>query len=147
LRKGRIQRTDGTIDKAVWECALLTAVRDEIKWRLSSDNTEKLDKKTEEGLEKLKRWLSENMRVVKPPELLIEIDNELKITRQFLPAARQSAPNPEEICAVIATFMAHGYQLTNVRGTPVSSLFFAAIFRHLVPDRDIWPAVHRLSVA
>lgn len=177
-------QVSGTIDKAGWECALLTAVRDEIKagnisvrmskrfgrfddffissdqwaktreaffkragfpsqpsavpgflknflnnsfdrffnmlpentfakidengWRLSSDNAEKLDKKAEEGLENLKRWLSENMRVVKLPELLIEIDNELKITRQFLPTARQSAPNPEEICAVIATFMAHG---------------------------------------
>lgn len=177
-------QVNGTIDKAGWECALLTAVRDEIKagnisvrmskrfgrfddffitsdqwantrgaffkragfpsqpsavpgflrnslnnsfdrflsmlpentfakidekgWRLSSDTAEKLDKKTEEGLENLKRWLSENMRVVKLPELLIEIDNELKITRQFLPAASQSAPSPEEICAVIATFMAHG---------------------------------------
>ena len=177
-------QVNGTIDKAGWECALLTAVRDEIKagnisvkmskqfgrfddffissdqwaktretffkraglpsqpsavpgffkdflnnsfdrflnmlpenafakidengWRLLSDNAETLDKKTEEGLESLKDWLSENMRVVKLPELLIEIDNELKITRHFLPAARQSAPNPEEICAVIATFMAHG---------------------------------------
>ena len=42
------------------------------------------------------------------PELLIEIDNELKITRHFLPATWQDNPKPEEICAVIATFMAHG---------------------------------------
>ena len=177
-------KVNGAIDKAGWECALLTAVRDEIKsgnisvkmskrfgrfddffissgqwaktretffkraglpsqisavpgflkdvlnssfdrflntlpenaftkidengWRLSSDNSEKLDKKTEEGLADLKRLLSENMRVIKLPELLIEIDNELKITRQFLPAARQSDPKPEEICTVIATIMAHG---------------------------------------
>jgi TnpA family transposase len=177
-------QVNGIIDKAGWECALLTAVRDEIKagnisvkmskhfghfdnffissdqwaktretffkragfpnqpsavpgflneflknsfdrfmnmmpenafakidehgWRLSSDHSEKPDEKTEKGIDILNRWLSENMRVVKLPELLIEIDNELKITRQFLPTARKNAPNPEDICAVIATVMAHG---------------------------------------
>lgn len=177
-------QNNGTIDKAGWECALLTAVRDEIKagnlsvkmskrfgrfddffissdqwakvretffkraglpgnqtevqsfltaflnnsfdrflgklpentfakidengWRLSTDAQEKLDEQAARGLERLKNWLSENMRVVKLPELLIEIDNELKITRQFLPASKQDNPQPEDICTVIATIMAHG---------------------------------------
>lgn len=56
---------------------------DEHGWRLSSEKSEKLDNNTEVGLENLKRWLSENMRVVKLPELLIEIDNELKRVRLF----------------------------------------------------------------
>lgn len=177
-------QNDGTVDKPGWECALLTAVRDQIKagnlsvkmskrfgrfddffvspdqwektretffkraglpskpaevqgfltgflnssfdrflnrlpentyakidengWRFSSDVQDKLDEQAVKSLERLKSWLSENMRVVKLPGLLIEVDNELKITRQFLPASKQDNAQPEDICTVIATIMAHG---------------------------------------
>jgi len=46
--------------------------------------------------------------MVKLPELLIEVDNELKITRNFMAANKQDNPNTEDICAVLATIMAHG---------------------------------------
>lgn len=81
---------------------------DENGWRFSSDIQDKLDEQAAKSLERLKSWLSENMRVIKLPELLIEVDNELRITRQFLPASKQENPQPEEICTVIATIMAHG---------------------------------------
>ncbi len=176
--------SDGVVNKAAWECALLTAIRDEIKsgnvsvhsskrfgrlddffipeeswatkresffrraglpsdkstvaaflartlndayedflkalprnafasvtddgWHLSSDGAEKLDHESETKLESLKSWLGENMRLIKLPELLIEVDNELKITRTFMPTSQQDGTNPEEICTILATIMAHG---------------------------------------
>jgi TnpA family transposase len=176
-------KSNGKLNKSAWECALLTAIRDEIKagnlsikmsksfgrledffiskkiwhemkekffnraglpsdpdnvkeylkkrlnkafdqfletlpnnpyvnidkegWHLKSDSTDKLDLESEKNLENLKKWLSQNMRVIKLPELLIEVDNELKITRQFM-SAQQNIPQAEEICAILATIMAHG---------------------------------------
>lgn len=175
---------DGRIDKGAWECALVTAVRDEIKsgnisiemskhfgrlddffipvdtwrklrssfferaglpsnpdkvksylterlnkaydhfleqlpkntyarvdqngWHLSVDSAEQLDLDAKKRLESLKTWLSNNMRQVKLPELLIEVDNELKITKHFMAANQQNTPKAEDICAVLATIMAHG---------------------------------------
>ena len=66
------------------------------------------------------------MRVIKLPELLIEVDNELKITRQFIPA-QQNNPPAEEICAVLATIMAHGcnigpYTMSHLTGINYSQL-------------------------
>ncbi|OEU73255.1 MAG: hypothetical protein BA869_04515, partial [Desulfuromonadales bacterium C00003107] len=179
-----IETADGKVDKAAWECALLTAIRDEIKsgnisigmskrfcrlddffisesrwqkmrenffmraglpdnpddarsyltvrlnkaynrfleqlpqntyasvdedgWHLSVDSAEQLDSESKKQLESLKGWLSGHMRVVKLPELLIEVDNELKITRHFMAANQQDAPRTEDICAILATIMAHG---------------------------------------
>lgn len=77
-------------------------------WHLSADLTDKLDPDSEKKLDVLKKWLSNHMRVIKLPELLIEVDNELKITRLFLPAAKQDHPQVEEICEILAAIMAHG---------------------------------------
>ncbi len=195
-------KSNGKLNKSAWECALLTAIRDEIKagnlsiktsksfgrledffisekiwhemrdkffnraglpsnsanvkeylkerlnkafdhfletlanntyvnidkegWHLKSDPTDKFDSESEKNLEKLKKWLSQNMRVIKLPELLIEVDNELKITRQFIPA-QQNNPPAEEICAVLATIMAHGcnigpYTMSHLTGINYSQL-------------------------
>ncbi len=176
--------TEGKTDKAAWECALLTAVRDEIKsgnisiamskrfgrlddffiseerwqemkesffarsglpgnpddvrkyltdrlnkaydcflenlpentyarieedgWHFTSDSAEHPGSEYRTRLDALKSWLSENMRLVKLPELLIEVDNELRITRNFIPANNQESPKADDICAVLATVMAHG---------------------------------------
>lgn len=175
---------EGEVNKAAWECALLTKVRDEIKsgnisvgksksfgkfndffipkkqweekresffkraglpsnpndvksyltnrlnnvfdkflehlpentyacieddsWHLSVDATEKLTPEAESNLDNLKKWLSKNMRVIKLPELLIEVDNDLKISRFFMPVSQQESPQVEDVCAVLATIMAHG---------------------------------------
>ncbi len=175
---------NGKLDKAAWECALLTAVRDEIKsgnisigmskrfgrlddffiaegkwqgmreqffaraglpsnpddvrkyltnrlntaydnflenlpkntyarvekdgWHFSVDSAEQIGMESKTRLDSLKSWLSDNMRLVKLPEILIEVDNELKITRNFMPANKQENPKTDDICAVLATIMAHG---------------------------------------
>jgi len=176
--------SDGEVSKAAWECALLNAVRDEIKsgnihvhqskrfgrfddffipepewharredffkraglpsksddvksyltqrlnqtydqflehlpentyaqiqddtWQLSTDPGEKLDTKTQERLEHLRQWLSENMRTVKLPELLIQVDNDLRFTDSFLPLAQQENRDTDEVRIILSTLMAHG---------------------------------------
>jgi TnpA family transposase len=57
-------------------------------------------------LEKLKSHLQSRMRVVKLPQLLIEVDNELHFSHSFMPAAK--SPGPDDICETLATIMAHG---------------------------------------
>jgi hypothetical protein len=182
--------SDGEVSKAGWECALLNAVRDEIKagnihvyqskrfgrfddffipesewlarrdvffqraglpsqsndvkayltqrlnqtydqflehlpkntyaqiqdgnWQLSIDPGEKLDTNAQERLEQLQQWLAEQMRTVKLPELLIQVDNDLRFTDFFLPFAQQAGPlhstaqDAEEISVILSTLMAHG---------------------------------------
>jgi hypothetical protein len=87
------------------------AVIDEQGWHLSADSSEKLDQGAQDRLNKLKSWLAQNMRHVKLPELLIEIDNELGFTRHFLTPTRRQEPSPQDICAVLAAVMAHGCNL------------------------------------
>jgi TnpA family transposase len=87
------------------------AVVDEEGWHLSAEPTEKLSQEAQDRLVHLKSWLGKNMRRVKLPELLIEVDNELGFTRHFLTAAQRQEPSPEDICAVLAAVIAHGCNL------------------------------------
>ena len=87
------------------------AVMDEHGWRLSADSGDKLDQDAHDRLTNLKSWLAQNMRRVKLPELLIEVDNELGFTRHFLTPAQRQEPEPEDICAALAAVMAHGCNL------------------------------------
>jgi hypothetical protein len=67
------------------------AMVDEDGWRLSAEPTEKLDQEEQDRLAHLKSWLAKHMRHVKLPDLLIEVDNQLGFTRNFLtPAQRQA---------------------------------------------------------
>jgi TnpA family transposase len=87
------------------------AVVDEKGWRLSADTTEKLNSAREADLERLKGWLSANVRRIMLPDLLIEVDNELSFTQHFAATGRQdshSSPDEEEICLILAAVMAHG---------------------------------------
>ncbi|KAA3643843.1 MAG: Tn3 family transposase [Chloroflexi bacterium] len=77
-------------------------------WQLSSDPAEKLDAAGQQRLEILKSWLSENMRRMKLPELLIDVDNELAFTNHFMTPSQDSLRDPAQICTVLATIMAHG---------------------------------------
>jgi TnpA family transposase len=77
-------------------------------WSLSADTAEKLDKETEEKLENLTAWLDENLRPIKLPELLIEVDNELHFTHPFLSPVQPTERDAESICHIIATIIAHG---------------------------------------
>jgi len=77
-------------------------------WVLSTDSAEKPDKETEKQLENLEIWLSDTLRQIKLPELLIEVDNELHFTQPFLPSAYQAEREPESVCHILATIMAYG---------------------------------------
>jgi ABC-type Fe2+-enterobactin transport system substrate-binding protein len=56
-------------------------VVDDQGWQLSTDSGEKLEQEAQDRLTNLKSWLAQNMRRVKLPELLIEVDNEFSYTR------------------------------------------------------------------
>lgn len=60
------------------------------------------------ALEKLKSWLSSRMRTIKLPQLLIEVDNDLQFTKEFLLPDNQSKRDADEIRAILVTLMAHG---------------------------------------
>ena len=74
-------------------------------WHLSVDKTEPRDSTQEAKLDALKAWLEKQMRHVKLPQLLIEVDNELHFTRHFLPLAQQQSRPVHEIAAIIAAIM------------------------------------------
>ena len=81
---------------------------DEAGWHLSVDPADQHSSQSKQELETLKRWLSSNMRVIKLPELLIEVDNELRFSRHFMPENQQENIPVDTICATLATIMAHG---------------------------------------
>ena len=85
---------------------------DENGWRLSSDPAETLDPDKEDQLEQLKSWLSQRMRHIRLPDLLIEVDNDLKFTNHFvMPTEKrvlERKRQTEDICAILVTIMAHG---------------------------------------
>ena len=77
-------------------------------WRLASDAHGVPSADSERMMAPLREWLSDNMRTIKLPDLLIEVDNDLKITRSFMSAVQQESPTVEDVCAILATIMAHG---------------------------------------
>jgi hypothetical protein len=77
-------------------------------WKLASDPAEKLDREAGARLDDLKTWLARHMRVIRLPELLIEVDNELDVTKHSLLPAFQGRRTAEDVRATIATIMAHG---------------------------------------
>ena len=81
---------------------------DEDGWHLSTDPGEKLDADSKKRLDELQYWLSDNMRTIKLPELLIEVDNELQFTRPFMTPAQQETRTADQVCTTLATIMAHG---------------------------------------
>ena len=76
-------------------------------WQISSDPTEKLDDGTDKSLNPLKEWLGEHIRTIKLPDLLIEVDNDLRFSRCFMPAADWDGLQAQHVCEVLATVMAH----------------------------------------
>jgi TnpA family transposase len=80
-------------------------------WQVSSDPAEKLDYGTDSSLNPLKEWIGKHIRTIKLPELLIEVDNELRFSRSFMPAADQEHPEAQNVCEVLATVMAHASEI------------------------------------
>jgi Transposase. len=48
------------------------------------------------------------MRLIKLPDLLIEVDNDLKFTQKFMNISQLTKPTIEIICVILAAIMAHG---------------------------------------
>lgn len=77
-------------------------------WSFSKDVAEKLEPEEEEKLEALKTWLSSKMRTIKLPDLLIEVDNELRYSRYFISSTKVNKRLVEDVCTVISAIMAYG---------------------------------------
>jgi TnpA family transposase len=76
-------------------------------WILSTDAAENLSSEQKQKLEALMQWLSSHMRTIKLHDLLIEVDNDLHFTDQFLPATKRRG-RAEDICTVLTSIMAYG---------------------------------------
>jgi TnpA family transposase len=84
------------------------AVVDDKGWHLSTDPADKLDDESQAKLAHLKGWLAKNMRQMRLPDLLIEVDNDLGFTRHFMAPKKRQDPLPEEVCTILAAVLAHG---------------------------------------
>jgi len=84
------------------------ATVDDEGWHLSTDPAEKVDAETQGRLDGLKEWLAKRMRTIRLPDLLIEVDNDLRFTDHFLPPAQRAGRDPEEVCTLLAVVLAHG---------------------------------------
>lgn len=84
------------------------AIPDEDGWHLSTDTTEPLDPEVQSRLDRLKNWLTVHLRTIRLPDLLIEVDNDLRFTDSFLPVAQRGERDPEEVCLRLATVLGHG---------------------------------------
>ncbi len=80
-------------------------------WQISSDPAEKLDYGTDTILNPLKEWIGQYIRTIKLPELLIEVDNDLKFSRFFMSVADQSHSKAQHVCESLATIMAHASEI------------------------------------
>ena len=115
-------------------------------WQLSVDSSEKLDEAGKQKLEKLKAWLAENMRTIRLPALLIEVDNELHVTHHFMTPHQQQQRTAEDVCTVLATVMAHG---CNVGPYTMSRLTEGITYRQIkwVTDWQLLEDAQRQALA
>ena len=78
------------------------------KWALSVDPAESLSVEEEKSLNTLKAWLKKHMRPIKLPQLLIEVNNDLNFTKDFMLLHQQNNRQADDICAILVSIMAHG---------------------------------------
>ena len=81
---------------------------DEDGWHLSTDAAETLDAAAQTRLGDLKKWLTKQMRTIRLPDLLIEVDNDLRFTDHFVPPAQRGGRDAEDVCPLLAVVLAHG---------------------------------------
>jgi TnpA family transposase len=84
------------------------ATADEEGWHLSTDPAETLDAAAQTRLGELRRWLTKQMRTLRLPDLLIEVDNDLRFTDHFVPPARRGERDAEDVCTLLAVVLGHG---------------------------------------
>jgi TnpA family transposase len=78
------------------------------KWSLSRDMANALPLERKKELDEMKAWLSKRMRLIKLPELLIEVDNDIHFTEALILPSKNKTLSVEAIFGVLATVMAHG---------------------------------------
>ena len=84
------------------------ATADEDGWHLSKDTAETLDTAAQTRLGELRKWLAGHMRTVRLPDLLIEVDNDLRFTDHFVPPAQRGGRDAEDVCQILAVVLGHG---------------------------------------
>jgi len=84
------------------------ATVEEDGWHLSTDPAETLDAAAQTRLGDLKKWLTKQMRTIRLPDLLIEVDNDLRFTDHFVPPAQRGGRDAEDVCTLLAAVLAHG---------------------------------------
>jgi len=84
------------------------ATADEHGWHLSKDAAETLDAAAQTRLGELRKWLTKQMRTIRLPDLLIEVDNDLRFTDHFVPPAQRAGRDAENVCTLLAVVLAHG---------------------------------------
>lgn len=84
------------------------ATADEDGWHLSTDPAETLEAGAQTRLSDLKKWLTRHMRTIRLPDLLIEVDNDLRFTDHFVPPAQRGERDAEDVCTLLAVVLAHG---------------------------------------
>ncbi len=84
------------------------ATVDERGWHLSTDAAETLDAAAHTRLGDLRKWLTKHMRTMRLPDLLIEVDNDLRFTDHFMPPAQRGGRDAEDVCTLLAVVLAHG---------------------------------------
>ena len=84
------------------------ATADEDGWHLSTDAAETLDTAAHTRLGDLRKWLTKQMRTIRLPDLLIEVDNDLRFTDHFVPPAQRGERDAEDVCTLLAVVLAHG---------------------------------------
>jgi len=77
-------------------------------WRLSVDPTQKLAPQEEDKLKQLKKWLKKHMRSTRLPELLIEVDNELRFTQYLMPPTSSETRCVPDVCSALIAVIANG---------------------------------------
>ena len=67
-----------------------------------------MDAAAQTRLGDLRKWLAKQMRTIRLPDLLIEVDNDLRFTDHFLPPAQRGGRDAEDVCTLLAVVLAHG---------------------------------------
>lgn len=79
-------------------------------WRFGSDSAEQPADQEQQDLSMLTTWLEDQIRRIRLPDLLIEVDNELRFSRHFFPD-KEAPRTAEGVCQVVATVIAYGCNL------------------------------------
>jgi len=77
-------------------------------WHLSKDVAETLDAAAQTRLGDLRKWLAKHMSTIRLPDLLIEVDNDLRFTGHFVPPAQRGGRDAEDVCTLLSVVLAHG---------------------------------------